>query len=217
MADRLQLWGGGTSRTLRAHWMLQELELPYDAHLIGPRTGETRTDSFRRLNPKEKIPVLVDGAFVLTESVAIVTWLGDHHGRGTGLVPEPRTVERGRYDEWMSFLQMELDAHTLYVIRKHRDLASLYGAAPTAIEAAVAGFLKQVTVVDTALGRHPFILGERFSAVDIVLTSVLDWARAYGIDLSAVLEDYRLRMAARPACRAASRLNFSIPATPTST
>lgn len=214
MTDRLQLWGAGTARTLRVHWMLQELGLAYDAHLIGPRTGETRTDSFRRLNPKEKIPVLVDGALVLTESAAILTWLGDHHGRGTGLVPEPRTVERGRYDEWLSFLQMELDAHTLYVIRKHRDLATLYGEAPAAVETAIAGFTKQVAVVDTALGRHPYLLGERFSAADILLISVLDWAHAYQIDLAPVLAGYRARIRTRPAYQAASRLNFSIPATP---
>lgn len=52
------LWGGATSRTLRAHWMLHELGLEYDARLIGSRTGETQTPEFRRLNPREKIPVL---------------------------------------------------------------------------------------------------------------------------------------------------------------
>lgn len=212
-SHRLELWGGGTARTLRPHWMLHELGLAYDAHLIGPRTGETRTDAFRALNPKEKIPVLVDGALVLTESVAIVTWLGDHHGRQSGLVPEPRTVERARYDEWMSFMQMELDAHTLYVIRKHRDLATLYGEAPAAIETALAGFDKQIGVAVLALSRSPFLLGERFSAADIVLTSILEWARAYRIELDDRLVDYRDRMTSRPAYETATRLNFSISAT----
>ena len=60
----LTLWGGATSRTLRAHWMLHELGVEYEPRLIGSRTGATQTDEFRHLNPKEKIPVLIDGDLV---------------------------------------------------------------------------------------------------------------------------------------------------------
>ena len=136
----LTLWGGATSRTLRAHWMLHELGLDYEPRLIGSRTGATQTDAFKQLNPKEKIPVLVDDEFTLTESVAIVTYLGDTYGSGSGLVPEPFTRDRARYNEWASFIQMELDAHTLYVLRKHRDLAGIYGEAPAAVATAIGGF-----------------------------------------------------------------------------
>ncbi len=58
MAHDLTLWGVGTSRTMRAHWMLLELGLDYLCHPIRSRTGETLTDEFRRLNPRHKIPVL---------------------------------------------------------------------------------------------------------------------------------------------------------------
>ena len=71
----ITIWGGATSRTLRAHWMIHELGLEYTPELIGSRTGATPTKEFRALNPKEKIPVLVDDDLVLTESVAIVTYL----------------------------------------------------------------------------------------------------------------------------------------------
>jgi glutathione S-transferase len=130
----IEIWGGATARTIRAHWMAQELGLDYTPRLIGSRTGETQTDSFRALNAKEKIPVLVDGDFVLSESAAIVTYLGDTYGPDTGLVPKPYTRERALYNQWSSFVQMELDAHTLYVMRKHRDLADLYGEAPAAVQ-----------------------------------------------------------------------------------
>ncbi|MFP6817124.1 MAG: glutathione S-transferase N-terminal domain-containing protein, partial [Pseudomonadales bacterium] len=130
----LAIWGGASSRTLRVHWMLHELGIDYQPRLIGPRTGETETDEFRRLNPKGKIPVLVDGDLVLTESVAIVTYLGDTYGPDAGLIPKPYSLARARYNEWTSFVQMELDAHTLYVMRKHRDLAAVYGAAPAAVQ-----------------------------------------------------------------------------------
>jgi glutathione S-transferase len=106
------------------------------------------------LNAKEKIPVLVDGDFVLTESVAIVIYLSDHYGAEYGLVPPVGDRQRARFNEWVSFVQMELDAHTLYILRKHRDLADLYGAAPAAVETAIAGFNKQVAVAAHTLEGH---------------------------------------------------------------
>ena len=54
---RLILWGARTPRTLRAHWVLHELGLEYEKRPIGSRTGETQTPEFKRLNPREKIPV----------------------------------------------------------------------------------------------------------------------------------------------------------------
>ncbi len=113
--SKLQLWGGATSRTFRPHWMLHELGIDYEPKLIGSRTGETQQPEFLKLNPKEKIPVLVDGDFVLSESVAIVTYLGDHYGsdKQPRLVPAANTRALARYNELMSFIHMELDAHTL--------------------------------------------------------------------------------------------------------
>ena len=209
---KLQIIGGATARTLRPHWMCHELDLDYEPVLIGSRTGETQTEAFRALNPKEKIPVLVDGDFVLSESAAIVTYLGDTYGRDTGLVPAPYTRERALYNQWSSFVQMELDAHTLYVIRKHRDLAALYGEAPAAIETAIAGFNKQVAVAEQALKDTDFLIGNAFSAADLMMTSVLSWADAYGVELSNRLADYAATHTARAAFKPAAKLNFSISA-----
>jgi glutathione S-transferase len=210
--SRLQIWGGATARTLRPHWMCQELGIDYEAKLIGSRTGETQSEHFRSLNPKEKIPVLVDGDLVLSESAAIVTYLGDTYGADTGLVPKPYTRSRALYNQWCSFVQMELDAHTLYVIRKHRDLADLYGEAPAAIATAIEGFNKQVTVADAALTQSPYLLDNHFTAADLMMTSVLSWAVAYGIDISPRLQDYVSLHTNRAAFRAAAKLNFSITA-----
>jgi len=62
MANELTLWGSGTARTMRAHWMLLDLGLEYEFHAIGSRIGETRSAEFMRLNPRHKIPVLRHGA-----------------------------------------------------------------------------------------------------------------------------------------------------------
>jgi len=206
----IEIWGGATSRTMRAHWMAHELGLDYQPRLIGSRGGKNQTDEFRALNPKEKIPVLIDDDFVLTESVAIVTYLGDRYGPDSGLIPSVGAQARASYNEWISFVQMELDAHTLYVIRKHRYLADLYGEAPAAIDAAVAGFNKQVDVTARRLETSPYLLGDTFGAADLILMTCLDWADAYGFELAEVLKGYRARIAERPAYRQAARLNFSI-------
>ena len=172
----ITVWGAATSRTIRVHWALHELGLDYEPKLIGSRTGETQGETFQGLNSKEKIPVLVDDDFVLTESAAIVTYLGDKHGL---LTPTSGSRERARYDEWTSYILMELDAHTLYIIRRHNDLAHLYGKAPEALRAARDGFNKQIRWAEMKLGDREYAVGDSFSGVDILLTSCWDWAHAY--------------------------------------
>lgn len=203
----ITLWGAGTSRTLRPHWALAELGVEYVSKPIGPRTGETQTAEFRALNPKEKIPVMVDGDLVLTESAAIVTYLGDRFG---GLAPVPGTVERARYNEWLSYILMELDAHTLYVMRKHGDLKHLYGEAPAALAAARAGFEKQLRWARPRIEVAGHLVGENFTGVDILMTSCLDWAVAYGLKLPDPFLGYLSRQHERPAFTTAVRANSAV-------
>lgn len=200
----MTVWGCGTSRTMRVHWALAELGVEYDVRPIGPRTGETQTPEFRALNVKEKVPVLVDDDLVLTESAAIVTYLGDKWGT---LTPASGTVGRARYDEWMSYILMELDAHTLYVMRKHGDLAHLYGEAPAAMDAARAGFAKQIRWALPRFETATNLLDSGFSGVDILMTTCLDWAVAYGLDIAPAAETYRARQHDRPAYPAARARN----------
>ena len=208
----ITLWGRATPRTLRAHWMLHELDVPYESRLIAPRSGETRTAEFQALNAKGKIPVLVDGDLVLTESAAIVTYLGDTYGPDTGLVPAPYTTDRARYNEWLAYVQMELDAHTLYILRKHRDLADLYGEAPAAIKTAIEGFGKLLGFAEQRLLGHDYLIGEHFTGADLMLVSCLIWARAYAVDVTEVLAQYRDRLTRRETFKKANELNSSNPA-----
>ena len=155
--------------------------------------------------------MLADGDFTLTESAAIVTYLGDTYGRASGLVPAAGTRERARYDEACFFVMMELDAHTLYVVRRHRDLAALYGEAPTAVAEAFAGFDRQVATVERTLGDgRPFLLGDTFTGADILLGTCLQWAAFYGRALAKGLSAYSSRVLARPACARAAAINYSI-------
>lgn len=198
------LWGVGTARTLRPHWMLHELGLEYETRRIGSRTGETQTVEFTHLNPRGKIPVLQDGDLILSESAAIVTYLAENYGQPAGLIPPVGSPERAHYHEWCFFTMMELDAHTLYIIRKHVALQELYGEAPNAVKTAREGFIKQVGVADRALSAGgPFILGDVFTGADILLTTCLDWADRYELPLTESLRDYLNRATSREAYRSA--------------
>jgi glutathione S-transferase len=205
---RLILWGAGTPRTLRVHWALHELGLRYENRAIGPRTGETRTPEYRQLNAKEKVPTLQDGNLTLTESPAIVTYLAEKYGRAIGLIPSAATPERAAYYEWCFFSMMELDALSLYILRRHSGLPEVYGEAPNAVQAARQSFEKHIRVADQKLALNgPFILGITFTGADILLTSCLSWADRYDLPLTDTLLEYRRLVTARPAHQAAVEAN----------
>lgn len=207
------LWGAGSSRTMRANWMLQELALPYEHRPIRSRSGETLTPEYTRLNPSQKIPTLQDGDFVLTESAAIVGYLGAMYGSGKSLCPPATPRERARYDQWCFFVMMELDANTLYILRRHEDLKEVYGEAPNALQTARDCFVRQVNAAATRLsGTGPFVLGDRFSGPDILLTTCLVSAIGRKIELPDPLHDYLKRTTARPAYQHALQVNHPKPA-----
>jgi glutathione S-transferase len=202
------LWGVGTSRTLRAHWMLQELELPYERRAITSRSGETLTPEYTALNPSQKIPTLQEGDFVLCESAAIVNYLATAYGAAKNLCPPTDTQTRARYDQWCFFAMMELDANTLYVIRKHEDLHKIYGEAPSALDAAREGFARQAHAAVQRLAHGgPYVLGEHFSGADILFTTCLNGAIRRKIELPALLHEYRERIIAREAYKRALQVN----------
>src|SRR5271163_2311902 len=122
MSRELTLFGSGTSRTMRAHWTLLELGLEYESRPIQSRSGETLTEQFRRLNPRHKIPVLQHNSFVLTESAAIVQYLNETFANPTRLYVPHGAQARASLNEWCYFIMTELDAGSLYVVRRHEDL-----------------------------------------------------------------------------------------------
>jgi glutathione S-transferase len=120
----------------------------------------------------------------------------------------PGTRERALYYQWCFSIMTELDAHTLYIIRKHGDLKEIYGEAPNALRAAKEGFLKQVGVADQTLSSHgPFILGKAFTGADILLTTCLTSAVRREIPLTDVLRDYMKRTTSRAAYQLAYQAN----------
>ncbi|MEM9724190.1 MAG: glutathione S-transferase family protein [Pseudomonadota bacterium] len=210
-----KLWGAGTPRSLRPIWVAEELGLAYDLAPIGPRTGETQTPAYTQLTRKQKIPFLEDGDVKLSESIAICRYL-------TAAYPGPEIWraetlrDRAREDEWLCYFYGELDETALYVMRRHLDLAEIYGEAENAVRAAKGYLAKHLGVIATHLENRARVMGapgpqapgDQLSLPDIVLVSCLDWAVVYGVAAPEPLLAYRRGLARRPAYRRAMRVNY---------
>jgi len=209
MGSDVILWGVGTSRTMRAHWMLLELGVDYRFHAIGPRTGETHSGEFLRLNPRHKIPVLQHGSLVLTESAAIIEYLSRTFPNPQIYLPSnPESV--AALSEWCYFIMSELDAASLYMVRRHLRLKDIYGEAPVAVQAAKTYFSHNLEAMAPRIGiASPYLFGSKLSTADILLMTCLEWARAEQVTLPESVMKYRARVAGRFAYQAALARNFA--------
>lgn len=207
MAAPVVLYGAGTARTLRPIWVAEELGITYKLVPIGPRSGETQTAGYTQLNPKQKVPVMVCGELCLSESLAICRYLIGNFNGGDFVRPtEPG--ECARLDEWCCYIYGELDETSLYVMRRHRDLASVYGEAPNAVASSASYAEKHLNVVAERMARRETVLEAGFSLADVLLQTCLDWAHAYSVAIPKALDHVRRHNHARPAYRRAVAANF---------
>lgn len=204
----LTLWGAQSIRALRAHWMLMEMNLPYEFVPVRPRM-ESATPEFRGISPRGKVPVLRHKDFLLTESAAIVHYLADTFPTPAGLQSPRGPIARARRDEWSYFIMTELDATALYVIRRHTDLKHLFGDAPVVVDSARTYFNAQIEAMRPRIGGlSNYLMGDEFSAVDILMATTLDWAESAAIALPEEVRAYHRRTVARPAYQAARSRTF---------
>lgn len=205
----LILWGVGTPRTLRARWTLHELGLRYTARPILPRSGETKTPEYTALNPRQKIPLLQDGDFTIGESAAISAYLTQKYShQGCRLHPE-EPDKYARWLEWCFFIVAELDATTLYVIRRHgTNLGHIYADAPEVVKTAGEYFRQQLRHVETALADgRTYLMGNQFTTADILLGTCLTWAINYKVDICDNAVPYLERLTSRDAYKISNELN----------
>ena len=202
------LWGVGTSRTIRAHWALIELNLSYKTEIIRTRTTDTETAAFKSVNPRQKIPVLQDGTLTMGESAAIVTYLAESYStEQVNLIPD-NPKARAKYFEWMSFICMELDATSLYVLRRHWSLPEIYGDSPVANKASEDYFNRMITAADKLKNpKQKYLLETGFSGVDILMTTTLKWAIDYNQKIPNDFIEYLDHMVNRPGYIAALEAN----------
>jgi glutathione S-transferase len=105
-------------------------------------------------------------------------------------------------------MMMELDANTLYIIRRHEDLKDVYGEAPNACQAARDCFIQQAEAAAVRLSKGgAYVMGDSFGPADILLTTSLTGAGRRNITLPPVLQQYLARTTERPAYKRAMEVN----------
>ena len=207
MNSILELWGAGTARTLRPIWMAEELGLLYELYPIGPRTGETQTEEYTSLNPKQKIPLLRYGDFLLSESLSICRYMQEISKSKLPFAPEDSELKAVE-DQWCNFIYGELDETSLYVMRRHYDLKDIYGDAPEVVQSCREYFNRNLKVIEDTLNLQETICGSDFSLADIILVTCLDWALAYKFELPVNTTEYHNKMTKRKAYKKAAQINY---------
>lgn len=193
----MKLYEFGPTRSIRVRWTLQELGVPFEAVSVNLMTGENRSPDFLKLNPAGKLPVLVDGNLVLTESVAIVRYLAEKYPE-QGLIPRD-PIARAEFDRWIMFAVTELE-QPLWRISRHTAIYPPDKRLPAEIDLARADFTAMAAILEAHMQGRDFVVGKSVTAADFILGYTLDWGQtAKLLGGFPALEAYVARMYARPA------------------
>jgi glutathione S-transferase len=161
-----QVIGETYSRAARVMWMLEELGQPYEQIKVAPHSEEAYDH-----NPSGKIPALIDGGEVLTDSTAILTYLADKHG---GMTYPAGTIERARQDGLTNMILDELDA-VLWTGARHSFVLPKDKRLPEVKESLKWEYARNCDRLATYL-KGPFLMGDKMTIPDIIAVHCLNWA-----------------------------------------
>ena len=195
----MKLYGYRNGRTLRALWTLEEVAARYEYVEVDVLQGEGRAPWFLHINPAGKVPVLVDGELIVTESAAICMHLADKYP-ASGLLPALGSPARTECYRWISFLLTELDT-PLWTIAKHRFGLPVERRVPGVLATARWEFGMAVGILEGALvGKRRYLVGDSLTIADILAGHILLWARGARLALDSVtLAAYLEALLQRPA------------------
>ncbi len=193
----MKLYGIPPSRAVRAMWLLNELGLDYEILPVDVLNGANKADAFLALNPAAKVPVLVDGETVLTESAAIQLYLAEKYPE-SGLIPE-NLEDRAQMYRWHFFLVTELE-QPLWRISRHSLIYPEEKRIPRDIELARQECLEMIEVLEKHMHDRDFIAADRLTVADFNAAYTLDWANHNNmLGNTPRLQEYLKSMYARPA------------------
>ncbi|MFN8546111.1 MAG: glutathione S-transferase family protein [Candidatus Binatia bacterium] len=199
----ITLYHAPQTRSVRPRWMLEELGVSYDVRRLNLAAGDQKKPDYLALNPNGTIPTLVDGDLVLWESAAICQYLADK-APDKRLAPPVGTPARGKYYQWIHYAMSALEPPAITIFL-HTMMRPEEKRVPLLVEEARPALAAGMAVVERALAGRPHILGDEFTAADVMIASTLGWARMMGLvgaDLPNV-SDYLDRLMARPAAQRA--------------
>lgn len=195
----MKLYHQPRTRSSRVRWLLGELGVVHDVEHVNVFAGEGRKPEYQKVHPHGYVPALEDDGIVLIESSAICMYLVDRYGKGA-LAPPPGSKERGKYYEWMVYVPATADPvcetvmfHTVFLPETHR--------LPQLVDRSKKRWTKTIEPrYRDALSRSKYVLGDEFTAADIMVAHSLAWARLAGmLSDDPVVNRYLEEMATRPA------------------
>jgi len=187
----MKLYWAPQTRSTRAFWMLEELGIDYTAEPVDIKSPE-RVDSeaFRAASPMGKVPAIVDGELAMSESAAICLYLADRYSPGT-LAPALDDPARGKFLYWMLYTPAVVEPAMSEKFNK---------VTPSKGRSGWGDFESMIEVFDGALSGNQWIMGDRFTAADVMLGSSAIFLRMFDmLPDTRNLDSYADRCMARPA------------------
>lgn len=197
----ITIFGGGTSRSLRVAWLLEEMGLPYRIRPVD-LLSDAEDAEFLAVNPAGYIPVLQDGDVTMVESIAMLEYLTARYGP-TPLALAADEPDFPAYQQFLHLGEAGLGALMMVVI------VSGFLAPPEQRDNWGAAWARgnvgqRLALVTRRLEQAPYMAGDRFTAADISVAYGLRLGRQHRVfELGELETDYLERMLARPACRRA--------------
>lgn len=194
----MQIYWSPRTRSFAALWAMEETGMPYERVLTDVQAGAHKSPEFLAINPMGKVPALKDGDAVMGEGAAICAYIAEKYPDAK-LAPPVGDVRRARYLQWLFFAPSCIEPAIMQAHLKFEVATSTASWGDTQ---------QTFDVLDEAVAKGPWLLGDDFSAADIQIASGINFAvRIFKIVPSRPsFERYIDRCAARPAFRAAERI-----------
>ena len=179
------------SRGVTTDWMLKELGVPHEQIIVDLAAGENKSAEYRKINPMQKLPALVDGETVVTEVAAICAYLADKFPE-KGFAPEIGSSARGTYYRYLFIAGNTLEPAFA--------LAALDIEHPQPASAGWGDISRVMETIEEMVPAADWALGEQFTAADVVFGGLLDFSVAFNlIEASPAVAAYIERIRRRPA------------------
>jgi glutathione S-transferase len=196
METSLKLYFAPRTRASRPRWLLEELGVPYELVTLDFAKGEQKLPEYLAIHPFGAVPALVDGDMTMIESAAICLYLADKF-LDKGLAPAFGSAARGPYYQWMTYAMATLEPAVVEYASQTMLLPEDQRS-PEAAAKAKERYEQLSKPLFAALAKGPFLLGDALSAADIVLGSIVNWARGLKLPVDAAGEAWLSRLKARP-------------------
>lgn len=189
--NRVTLFYSPQTRATGMRVLLEELGAPYDLHVLNMKAGEQRQPAYLAINPLGKVPAIRHGDALVTEQVAITIYLADLFSPG-GLAPALNDPLRGPYLRWIAYYGSSFEPAVV-----DRFMQREPGAAEMS---PYADYDTMLGALEAQLATGPYLLGDRFTAADVLWGIALNWTLSFGlVPKRDAFVRYTERVTARPA------------------